>query len=136
MISDNLYLEAEQAGITVICGANLPLTKSLSVKTETETIIGIDDSAMETRADERVHLAHEIGHCITGAMYNVYAPIFTRGRCERIANSYAIKRLIDENALKRAIDERDGDISVWELSGLFDVTEDFMQMALEYYFGE
>lgn len=71
MISDKLYLEAEQNGITVICGAKLPLTKSVSVKDGEDMYIGIDDSAMETHADERTHLAHEIGHCMTGAFYSI-----------------------------------------------------------------
>lgn len=44
MISDKLYLEAEQNGITVICGAKLPLTKSVSVKDGEDMYIGIDDS--------------------------------------------------------------------------------------------
>ena len=135
MISDKLYLEAEQSGITVLCGAELPLTKSVSLALpDGEMFIGIDDSAMRTRADERVHLAHELGHCVTGAMYNMRCPVKTRGRCERIADAYAIKKLVDEDELRRIIDERDGDISIWELSECFDVTEDFMRKAVKFYF--
>ena len=68
MITDKLYLEAEESGITVLCGAELPLTKSLSAELpDGEMFIGIDDSAMSTRAEERVHLAHELGHCVTGS---------------------------------------------------------------------
>ena len=97
MISDKLYLEAEQSGITVLCGAELSLTKSVSVELpDGEMFIGIDDSVMRSRAEERVHLAHEIGHCVTGAMYNVHCPIIPRQRCERIADAYAIKKLVDE----------------------------------------
>ena len=137
MISDKLYLEAEQSGITVLCGAELPLTKSVSLALpDGEMFIGIDDSAMRTRADERVHLAHELGHCVTGAMYNIRCPVKTRGRCERIADAYAIKKLVDEDELGRVIDEREGDISVWELSEWFDVTEDFMRKAVEFYYGD
>ena len=91
---------------------------------------------MRSRAEERVHLAHEIGHCVTGAMYNVRCPIMPRQRCERIADAYAIKKLVDEDELRRIIDERDGDISVWELSEWFDVTEEFMMKAVKFYFGD
>mgnify|MGYP000600351201 CR=1 FL=1 len=84
MISDKLYLEAEQSGITVLCGAELSLTKSVSVELpDGEMFIGIDDSVMRSRAEERV-----------------------------------------------------GDINVWELSEYFDVTEEFMQKVLKFYFGE
>lgn len=137
MISDKLYLEAEQSGITVLCGAELSLTKSVSVELpDGEMFIGIDDSVMRSRAEERVHLAHEIGHCVTGAMYNIRCPIMPRQRCERIADAYAIKKLVDEDELRQIIDERDGDISVWELSEWFDVTEEFMQKVVKFYFGE
>ena len=137
MISDKLYLEAEQSGITVLCGAELPLTKSVSLALpDGAMFIGIDDSVMQSRAEERVHLAHELGHCVTGAMYNIRCPIMPRQRYERIADAYAIKKLVDEDELKRIIDEREGDISVWELSEWFDVTEEFMQKVVKFYFGE
>ena len=120
MISDKLYLEAEQSGITVLCGAELPLTKSVSLALpDGAMFIGIDDSVMQSRAEERVHLAHELGHCVTGAMYNIRCPIMPRQRYERIADAYAIKKLVDEDELRRVIDEREGDISVWELSDFF-----------------
>ena len=135
MISDKLYLEAEQSGITVLCGAELPLTKSVSLALpDGAMFIGIDDSVMQSRAEERVHLAHELGHCVTGAMYNIRCPIMPRQRYERIADAYAIKKLVDEDELRRVIDEREGDISVWELSEWIDVTEDFMKIALAFYF--
>ena len=135
MISDKLYLEAEQSGITVLCGAELPLTKSVSLALpDGAMFIGIDDSVMQSRAEERVHLAHELGHCVTGAMYNMNCPIMPRQRYEKVADAYAIKKLVDEDELRRVIDEREGDISVWELSEWFDVTEDFMRKALAFYF--
>ncbi len=135
MISDKLYLEAEQAGIMIYCGKGLQNTKSLSVKSEGDMFIGIDDTAMETSAEERVHLAHELGHCMTGAFYSIYSPIDNRGYMERIANNYAIKKLVDEDELIRVIKEYDGNIQPWELAEHFNVTEEFMHKALEYYFG-
>lgn len=134
MISDKLYLEAEQAGIMVYCGKGLQNTKSLSAKSDGDMFIGIDDTVMNTHAEERVHLAHELGHCATGAFYSVHSPLNTRSRCERIANNYAIKKLVNEDELIKIIEEYNGDISVWALAEHFTVTEDFMRMALEYYF--
>ena len=85
MISDKLYLEAEQSGITVLCGAELSLTKSVSVELpDGEMFIGIDDSVMRSRAEERVHLAHEIGHCVTGAMYISHLLILSSTRLSSI----------------------------------------------------
>lgn len=134
MISDNLYLRAENEGIIVYCGVSLPRTKSISLCIDDTMFIGIDDTAMETRVNERVHLAHELGHCETGAFYGLYSLLITRGKCERIANEHAIRLLIDEKKLRRMIDSRNGEISIWELADNFDVTEDFMKMAVEYYY--
>ena len=137
MISDKLYLEAEKSGITVLCNVELPYAKSVSAELpDGAMFIGIDDSVMQSRAEERVHLAHELGHCVTGAMYNMNCPIMPRQRYEKVADAYAIKKLVDEDELRRVIDEREGDISVWELSEWFDVTEEFMNKALRFYLGE
>ena len=136
MISDKLYIEAEKAGIMVYCGKGLQNTKSLSVQSDGDMFIGIDDTAMQTRAEERVHLAHELGHCMTGAFYSMYSPIDNRGYCERMANVYAIKKLVNEDKLRKIIKEYDGNILPWELAEFFNVTEDFMRKALEYYFGD
>ncbi len=135
MVSDKLYLEAEKAGVTVDCSVNLKKNKSISMRfRDGDMFIGIDDTAMQTKAEERVHLAHELGHCMTGAFYSVYSPLCNRGKCERIANNYAIKELVDEVELREVIKGYDGNISIWELSEHFDVTEDFMRKAVEYYF--
>ncbi len=134
MITDRLYDLADHDGIEVICGAKLSLNKSISVKDGENLYIGIDDSAMTTSAEERVHLAHELGHCETGSFYNMYSPIDNRGKCEEKANEWAIHNLIPEEDLRSVIASRDGEISVWELSEHFDVTEPFMQKALTLYF--
>ncbi|MBQ8248609.1 MAG: ImmA/IrrE family metallo-endopeptidase [Clostridia bacterium] len=133
MISDKMYLEAEKAGVIIDCTVKLPETKSVSLNIDDNMFIGIDDKVMQTRAEERVHLAHELGHCMTGAFYSLYSPIDNRGYVERKANVYAIKKLINEDELKKII-KKYNDISVWELAEHFEVTEDFMRMALEYYF--
>lgn len=134
MITDTLYSQADSDGIEVLCGAHLPLTKSVSLNMDNKMFIGIDDTAMQTSAEERVHLAHEMGHCETGAFYSLYSPIDNRHWCENKANIWAIHKLIDQDILCNLIKSRDGEIGVWELADYFDVTESFMNMALEYYF--
>ena len=134
MTSDKLYIEAEQAGIIIDCTVKLPKTKSVSLNIDENMFIGIDDKIMETRAEERVHLAHELGHCMTGAFYSVRSPLNTRSRCERKANDYAIKKLIDEDELRKIIKEYNGEIGIWDLADHFNVTEYFMKKAVEYYF--
>ena len=75
-------------------------------------------------------LAHELGHCETGAFYNEYSKFDIRAKHERRANKWAIKKLIPEDELKEACTFC---YNRYELAEHFGVTEDFMQKALDYY---
>ncbi|MCI7650223.1 MAG: hypothetical protein SO436_09695 [Oscillospiraceae bacterium] len=48
-------------------------------------------------------MAHELGHCITGSFYNVYAVCDLRAKHERRADKWAIKKLVPRDKLKNAI---------------------------------
>lgn len=79
----------------------------------------------------REHLAHEIGHCATGAFYNEDTPVFTRGQCEHRADKWAAHKLIPFRSLVSAM--RKGCIEMWQLAEHFDVTEDFIRRTIEIY---
>lgn len=68
---------------------------------------------------------------MTKAIYSRLTPLETRERCEHKANAWAIKQLIPWPALKAAFFR--GIIDIWELAEYFDVTRDFMQLAIDYY---
>ncbi len=135
MRTDELYIRAEQCGISVICDVPLPETKSISADIGGELYIGIDSRVMETSAEERVHLAHELGHCETGAFYSMYSPIDNRQWCENKANKKAYELLISRSELASLIKKSSGEIGMWELAEHFDVTEEFMRKAVECYLG-
>lgn len=129
--TSELYEIAEKSGTEIIC-CDLPQTHSASVKTSSgRCFIGIDPFEIETTAEERVHLAHEIGHCETLAFYNAYSPLEIRERYEARADRWAVSKLVPvgelSEALKRGISE------IWALAELFDVTEDFMRKAINIY---
>ena len=90
--------------------------------------IGIDESVMDGDALERVHMGHELGHCVTGSFYNRYTPFDLRQRHENRANKWAIQALIPVEELDDAIAE--GCTEVWELAERFQVTEDFIRKAV------
>ena len=63
----SLYRYAEKRNIE-IDSFSLPETESMSIEAESGACyIGIDYSKIKNEADERVHLSHEIGHCVTGS---------------------------------------------------------------------
>lgn len=90
--------------------------------------IGIDDAVQDGGSQERVHLAHELGHCETGSFYSVYTAVDRRQRHENRADKWAIHQLIPVDELDRAID--DGCTEIWALAERFGVTEQFIRKAI------
>lgn len=129
--SISLFRIAEEKDIPVI-PFQLPETGSLCVQTETgNCFIGIDENLLETESDKKIHLGHELGHCVTGSFYNRYATCDIRQKHENRANRWAIEKIIPENELDNAV--VDGYTSIFELAEHFEVTEDFMRMAVCWY---
>ena len=96
-----------------------------------ECFIAIDPHRISSETDERNKLAHELGHCITGAFYNEYSDFDCRQYHENRADKWAIRKLIPSDKLDAAI--ADGHTELWDLAEHFDVTVDFMRKAVCYY---
>ena len=123
-----LYTLAQQQNIPVY-RFPLPNTGSMSLMDERgQCFIGMDEGVRDGGAQERVHLGHELGHCLTGSFYNRYAAVDCRQRHENQANKWAIRTLIPVDDLDRAVAE--GCTEVWELAERFGVTEDFVKKAV------
>ena len=115
----DLYGLAEEHG-TEVYWFDLGTAESLSLPLEDGSCaIAMDPWRMSTLADEKVKLAHEMGHCETGAFY------------ENRANKWAYKKLVPQDELAEACLQ--GYREPWELAEYFGVTEDFLRGALKYY---
>lgn len=125
MKTEKLYKIAEENNIKLDYFP-LPENKSVCVQFEGNLFIGLD--AMLTGADERVCLAHELGHCQTSAFYNIYSPLDIREKHENRADKWAADRLVPKPELIKAINE--GHCETSELAELFLVTEDFIKKAI------
>ena len=93
--------------------------------------ICMDASLIYGGSVERVHFAHELGHCARSAFYVRSDPPWIRNRCEHKADKWAIKKLVPKDELKKAVAA--GYTEPWQLAEYFDVTEDFMTLAMWYY---
>ena len=100
MTTEKLYEIAEKNNIEII-QTDLPQTESCSLFADKTYYIGIDPSL--SGIEEKIHLAHEVGHCVTGSMYNLYAPLDNRAKHELRADRWAIKKLVPFNDLRTAI---------------------------------
>ena len=126
-----LYDLAEQENIEVI-RFPMAINGSMSIMDDSGTCyIGMDDTVRDGGTQERVHLIHELGHCVTGSFYNRYAAVDSRQRHENRADKWAVKKLIPVEALDDAIAE--GCTEVWELAERFGVTEEFVRKAVCYH---
>lgn len=125
-----LYDLAKQQNIEVI---PFPMEKngSMSIQLDHGCVIGMDQSVRDNGIQERVHLGHELGHCITGSFYSIYTAIDCRQRHENRADKWAIQALIPVDELDAAV--ANGCTELWELAERFGVTEDFIRKAVCYY---
>ena len=129
-VSD-LYTIAAQHNIEVI-GFPCSQNGSLSVMTDGGSCcIALDNRVKDGGTQERVHLGHELGHCVTGSFYNIHAAVDHRRRHENRADKWAIARLIPVEQLDDAIAE--GCTELWQLAERFGVTEEFVKKAVCYY---
>lgn len=124
---ESLYAQAEKQNIAVV-RYPLPQCSSMSIQLPGgRCAIGMDTAPLP-EAGERVHLGHELGHCMTGSFYNIYAAADLRERHENRADKWAIRRLIPVEALDDAIAA--GHTELWDLADFFGVTEAFLKKAL------
>ena len=75
--------------------------------------------------------AHEMGHCLEDAFYCAEDTYSFRCKQEARAEKWAIQYVIPFDDLCQAVKE--GNTQLWELSEYFDVSEKFVQQAIQYY---
>lgn len=125
-----LYDIAEQNGITVDA-FDMGECECMSVALNDQLYIAINPFALTSFADEKVKLAHELGHCETHSFYNRYSKLDLRAKHEYRADKWAVKKLIPKDELEEAF--KAGYTQAWQLAEYFDVTEDFVRRAAKIY---
>lgn len=83
------------------------------------------------RVAEKEALAHELGHCEYGGVYNRHSPYDIKAKAEYRADKWAFGRIVPVRQLRAAI--RRGLATAWELAEVFGVSCQYMQRALDYY---
>ena len=125
-----LYKIADNQGITVDF-TDMPTVKSACVSVGGKKFIAIDKGVRAGSAEERVKLAHEIGHCENEVFYSLGEEESKRKEKEKKADLWAILNLVPLSELELAVKDGHEDLGV--LAEYFGVTEAFMQKALQYY---
>ena len=94
----------------------------------------LDTRVLNTVEKEKTVVAHECGHCFTGATHTVYSSYDIVEKHEYKANKWAVHRLIPPDELAHAL--RYGYTEIWQLAEYFGVTDDFVKKALLIYQNE
>lgn len=126
-----LYDMADDSGIVI---DEFPMRKRVSfsiMDMDGDCYVAVDPLKLESAQQERIVLAHELGHCMTGSFYNVYSPFDIRKRHENKADKWSIQHLVPEGELNEAVSA--GFTEIWQLAEYFDVPEDYMRMACHWY---
>lgn len=132
--TSELYQVASRENIPVI-PLDIPENGSMCIQTPARHYyIGIDNTVLKDEASKRVHLAHELGHCVTGSFYNRWSALDIRQKHENRADRWAIERTIPKAELDDAV--ANGYTEIWALADYFGVTEDFMRKAVCLYQNE
>lgn len=122
----DLFRIAEKNNI-IIDTFPLGESESCSVEMDGGQYIAIDPH-FELLSDRKVHLAHELGHCMRNAFYTEHTARDLRGKYERQADEWAIRKLVPFRALKKAI--RHGSTEPWQIADVFNVTPEFAYKAM------
>ena len=128
METNALYTLASENGVTVDFFP-MPLNKSACVNVNGRDFVALDNTVCG--GEERVCLAHELGHCLSSAFYNLYSPLASRGKAESKAKAWTIKTLVPFKELKKALAEGICDLNL--LADHFGVTENLIKEALDFY---
>lgn len=128
--NEDLYEIAEQEGVSVLTYA-LPKCTAVTMPCgDGEYAIGIDPSVLDDSKKERVVVAHELGHCVTGSIYTRYQDKVLKDKAEYTATKWEVLNLIDKDEF---LDLLKQGYSVWELAEIYDVTEDLIKQAYHFY---
>lgn len=126
----SLYGELQSNGISFFTW-ELDDEKSATIEMNGKYGIFIDFDNIQTSAEELVIVAHEGGHAVTGSTHKVSSPYDLIEKHENIANRWAIKKLLPFDEMKAAM--RTGHTEPHQLAEYFDVTEEFVHLATDYY---
>ncbi len=126
----DLYKLAEEDGIKVM-SFNLPKNKAVTVNIGDDCYIGVDPAVFGRECEERVVLAHEMGHIATGGFYDTDCSDLQRKKIEQKAEKWAIQFLVPIKLLKEAI--KNGVYTTNDLAEHFSVPVSYMEKVLKYY---
>lgn len=126
----SLYTELQNKGVSFFTW-ELGEEKSATIELGGRYGIFMDFDNIASAAEEHVIVAHEGGHVVTGSTHKVCSHYDLIEKHENIANRWAIKKMLPFEKMKAAMHAGYGE--PYQLAEYFDVTEEFVHLAADYY---
>ena len=127
---EKLYDKAEQENIN-IHNFNLENHKGCYYEYKNKKFIFMNYCYINSETEEKLTLSEELAHYYTGATYNIDDTYYLKEKAEYKALKWQINTLLPYSELSTQI--KKGLTEIWELAEYFQVSEDFIRQALEYY---
>lgn len=130
-----IYNELEREGAYLFSGTyNLPEDcDAATIKLNGKFGVFLDIDKIRTLAQEKEAVSHEWAHICEDATYHMDAPADVKRQAEVRANRAQIKKVLPWSELCQAV--YDGCDTPYLLSERFDLSEEFIQSAIDYYIG-
>lgn len=125
-----VYQDARQMDITLI-PYNIGFTDAATLEMNGRYGIFLDFEQFETMADYTAALAHEVGHCATGATHSVHSPFQLISQHENRANRWYYERYLPFSYLQSLMQQ--GYTEPWQLAEVTGWPESTIQAALHHY---
>ena len=126
----SLYQELNREGIHFYCW-DIDGGKAATIEMNGQYGIFVDVGNISSEEEELVVIAHEGGHCMTGATHQVASDFDLIEQHETKAWRWAILHTITPEELETAVAE--GYTDIWSLAEHFGVTEAFMRKTVCFY---
>lgn len=126
-----LYELVDAEDITVF-SASCPNSKALCIRNDITGKCYIILDKNNPKENELELLAHELGHCMTGAFCNPNSPLDINSKHEYRACKWEIEQLIPKQDMEDAFEC--GIVEAWELAEYFNVSEKLIKKAAYIYF--
>lgn len=105
--------------------------EAVSMRMDGKYAVFLDFKKIDSIRSYTEILAHECGHCATGALHRVSSPYDLVEKHEFKANRWAFERYLPFEKLETAM--REGCTQLWQLAEYFGFPEEFICKAVRYY---
>ncbi len=125
-----IYRDADRLGVPIY-PYDIGFADAATLEMGGRYAVMIDPARIRSISRIKGVLAHELGHCATGCTHRVSSPYDLVARHEFKANRWAVEQYLPFSQLNAAISG--GLTEPWQLADYFDLPEEQIRWALEYY---